>query len=115
MLLFLRARSVSASSFGLSSTSRITLLSMSRLLEVGDGEVEGRPLVHSPFGPDSSAVAVDDTLHGGEADARAFELFTAVETLERAEQLAGVRHVESRAVVADEIDCLATLLFLPES
>ena len=60
-------------------------------------------------------MTINDTQDSGEADARAFELFAAVETLERAEQLAGVSHVESRTVVADEIDCLATLLFLPES
>src|SRR5256714_6544645 len=115
MLLFLRARSVSASSLGLSSTRRITLLSIFRLLEVGECEVEGRPLAHGPFGPDPSAVTVDDTLDGGEADARALELVPAVETLERAEQLSGVCHVEARAVVADEVDGLAPLALPTES
>src|SRR5256714_1303660 len=115
MLLFLRARSVSASSLGLSSTRRITLLSMFRFLEVGEGEVEGRPLVHGPLGPGATPVTIDDALDGGEAYPSALELVAAVETLERAEQLAGVRHVEARAVVADEVDCLATLLLPPES
>src|SRR5437588_5867355 len=115
MLLFLRARSVSASSLGLSSTRRITLLSMFRLLEVGEGEVEGCPLVHGPLGPHPTAVTIDDALDGGEADARAFELVAAVETLERAEQLSGVSHVEARAIVADEVNGLALLALPTES
>src|SRR5256714_1858777 len=115
MLLFLSARSVSASSLGLSSTRRITLLSMFRLLEVGEGEIEGCPLAHGPLGPDPAPVTVDDTLDGGEADARALELFVAVETLERAEKLSGVCHVEARAVVADEVNDLALLALPTES
>ena len=53
-----------------------------------------------------AAVPMYDPLNGGQADAGSLEFFEAVETLERAEELIGVSHVETGAVVADEIDAL---------
>src|SRR2546425_1191465 len=53
---------------------------------------------------------MDDTLHRRQADPCAFELFRAVEPLERAEQLLGVGHVEARAVVPYEVGGRAVLL-----
>ena len=66
-------------------------------------EVERRALADGTFGPDAAAVAMDDPLHRRQADPGALELGLVVQPLERSEQLVGVRHVESRAVVADEV------------
>jgi hypothetical protein len=49
--------------------------------------------------PDAAAVARDQPLHGGEADAGPLELTRQVHTLEGAEQVPGVPHVEAGAVV----------------
>src|SRR2546421_9816967 len=115
MLLFLSARKVRVSSRALSSTIRITLFSMLRLLKACEAEVNGRSLVHRALSPDAAAMPVDDALHGRKADACALELARAVEALKRAEQLIGISHVEARAIVADEIDRLPGALFMPES
>ena len=56
------------------------------------------------FGPDPAAVAADDALDGGEADAGSGELGGGVEALEGGEQLVGEGHVEAGAVVADVVD-----------
>ncbi len=47
-------------------------------------------------------MALDDAADGRQADARTLELVVPVQTLEDAEQLARVAHVEADAVVADE-------------
>src|ERR1043165_2680838 len=107
MLLLRSARRVSASSRGLSSTSRITLLFISPLSGRGQCEVEGRARADLALGPDAPAVAADDALDGRQAHARPPELARAVETLERAEQLCGLGHRETRAVVAGEVEALA--------
>src|SRR5439155_2902318 len=107
MLCFLKARSVSASSSGLSSTSRIARSVIGCLpVLASQSEVERRPAPHRPLRPHAAAMAVHDALHRGEPHARALELGGRVEALERAEQLVGVRHVESRAVVPDEAGTL---------
>ncbi len=54
--------------------------------------------------PDAPAVALDDALHDRQADAGAFIFLRAVQPLEDAEELVGVAHVETGAVVADEIN-----------
>jgi hypothetical protein len=48
-------------------------------------------------------VALDDLLHGRQADAGSLELISRVKPLEHAEQLAGIRHIEAGAVIAHEI------------
>src|SRR5687767_719208 len=110
MLFFLSARSVSASSSSLSSTSRIILLSMSGGLCRSSSEVEGRALQFCAFGPYPAAVLMDNALHGGKADAVACKLGHPVQALERAEQLADEGHIEAGPVVAHEIDGVAVLL-----
>ena len=45
-------------------------------------------------------MAMNNARHGGQADAGAFELSRPMEALERAEEFAGVSHVEARAIVA---------------
>src|SRR3989454_6337151 len=111
MLCFLKARSVSASSSGLSSTRRIARSVMGCLsVLASQGEVERRPAVHRSLRPHAAAMAVHDALHRGESYARALELDGRVEALERAEQLLGVRHVEARAVVPDEAGAVTVAL-----
>ena len=63
------------------------------------GEKESSPPIHRTFCPHTPAVAVDNTLDGGEADAGSFELSGRVNPLECAKEFPGVRHVESGAVV----------------
>src|SRR5438034_4664503 len=97
------ARSVSASSSGLSSTSRMTLLSaMAVVLGALQSEIEGGPSLHRALGPHLAAVSVDDAPHGSQPDAAALEFGRLVEPLEGAEQSIGVGHVEPSTVVADE-------------
>src|SRR5580658_7783630 len=75
----------------------------------GQSEVEGGALVDGGFGPDAAAVAEDDALDDGEADAGAFVLFGSVHPLEDAEEASGVLHLEASAVVAHKINKLLVL------
>ena len=63
-----------------------------------------RPASGRGLGPDLAAVAMDDALRDGEADAVAVEILGAMQALEHAEQLAGKGHVEAGAVVGDDIE-----------
>src|SRR5947209_2305430 len=114
MLLFFKARRVKASSLALSSTSRITLLSISYLLKVREREVEGRSPINRAFSPDAASVPIDDALNSRQANACALEFICGVQALERAEQLVGKRHLEASAIVADEKDCLTVSLLTRE-
>src|SRR5467141_2207467 len=105
MLLLLSARSVRATSSGLSSTSRIfpgfTRASRPAGSGPSQGEVERRSLIDHALGPDPAAVPVDDASDGGEADAGALEVGSGMQSLEHAEQLVRVLHVEAGAVIPD--------------
>src|ERR1043166_7441722 len=70
--------------------------------------------IDCPLGPDSSSVAMNDPLHGGQAHARAFELVRGVKPLKCAEQLIRVGHVETRAIVADKVHLLSIILLGPK-
>src|SRR5207245_7398253 len=72
------------------------------LLEPRQGEIERGALARLSLRPGPAAVAVDDAPDVRQADPRALELLRAMETLEHAEELGGVLHVEADAVVADE-------------
>src|SRR5690606_11631925 len=94
-LLFLRARSVSSSSIGLSSTSRITFsftVATIDSLHLSECKVEGGARVDRSLGPHAPTVAPDDALYRGQTDAGALEFAGAVEALEDAEQLVRVVH-----------------------
>src|SRR5882724_13287645 len=109
MLLFFKARRVSASSMGLSSTRRMLRSSMGVLLgrgmrAAGEREVEGRALINLAVRPDVAAVATHDALDGCEAYAGSLEFPHRVQSLEHAEQLGGIGHVEADSVVAHEVD-----------
>src|SRR5258708_574322 len=79
-----RARSVSFSSYLLSSTSRMSTGPSAGNRRLSDGEEEGRSLAGLAFGPDPPAVPLDDPLHDRQADARPLELVGAVQPLEDA-------------------------------
>src|SRR5579863_1451607 len=110
---FSRACVVSSASDELSSTSRIsTGLGDSKFHLVGrmglfvaivsKSEEERGAATGLGLSPDSAAVTVNDSLHGGQANARAFEFFLAVQTLKHTEQFVGVFRVETHSVVAHE-------------
>ena len=48
-------------------------------------------------------MAVDDPMHGGQANTRTPKIRFRVQPLEWPEQLVGISHIETRAVVTDEI------------
>src|SRR5262245_55530601 len=66
-----------------------------------DGEREGDcgAATNRAVCPDASSVAVDDSLHDCKTQPRSFELIHGVTTLEDAEQLVRITHVEPNAVV----------------
>src|SRR6202162_579869 len=65
-----------------------------------DGEVERCASIDGRLGPDAPAMALDDSLHDGEADTGAFEVLGAMHSLKYAEQLAGVLGIEADAFSA---------------
>src|SRR5205814_9086977 len=105
----LNARSVSVTSSGLSSTSRMTLFEsvMVLLFQV---EEEGRSMSGLGVHPDLAVVPAEDALHDREADARAGKLALVVQALEGAEQPVRVGHVEAHSVVGDKAVLLAVVL-----
>src|SRR5579875_2323487 len=64
-------------------------------------EVETGTVARCTFGPDTTAMALENTVDRGEAYTGAFELPHIVQALKGDEQLLAVLHVETRAVVAD--------------
>src|SRR5712692_6577178 len=101
MLFFLRARRVSASSSGLSSTSR--MVSFVMLLSSSQGEIEGCPVVHGTLGPGATPVPMDDPLHRGQSDPGTRELVHPVQPLKRTKQLIGMGHVKPDPVIAHKV------------
>jgi hypothetical protein len=59
--------------------------------------------VHGGFGPRAPAVPLNDTLHGGQADARSMEFRLGVQPLKRLEQFPALLHVEARAIIPYEV------------
>src|SRR5450755_4005838 len=106
MLFFREARSVKASSSGLSSTSRITCCSWTWMSSsiFREGKGKRSSLSHGSLGPGPTAVAMDNASHRGQANPGARELGRYMQPLKGSEQLANVGHVEAGAVIADEID-----------
>src|SRR2546421_5170451 len=105
----LRLCSASSTSFGLSSTSRISTVwsGMGRLS--CQGKEKRGAAVGLRLGPDTPAVAVDDALRDRQADAGAVIVLGAVQPLEHPKELVGVAHVEADAVVAHKIHGLPAL------
>src|SRR2546422_185752 len=104
----LMAWRVNSTSFGLSSTRRIsTMFSVMSDVSV-ERKGKRRALVDGRLGPDAPAVAMDDALHNWQAHARPVVLVGAVQALEHPEEFADVLHIKAYAVVLDKIDALAT-------
>src|SRR5687768_16360402 len=59
--------------------------------------------VNRTFCPDTSAMPVDDALDSGKPNTGARIIGRAMEALESSEQLIGISHIESSAIIADEI------------
>src|SRR5258708_5811609 len=112
MWFFLNARSVRATSSGLSSTSMIgpSFTRGGSSLGMVKGERESRAAADGAFRPNPAPVPGEDALDGGQADAVALELVRVVQPLERLEQFVRVGGIETGAVVADEVNRPAALL-----
>src|SRR5215212_9497881 len=101
------AERVSSTSWGSSSTSRILLgLAIIPTLDQRKGKVEGSTATHAALRPSVPSVALDNTPDGGQPDAGALELLHAMQPLEHPKEFIYVLHIESHAVVADEVDGL---------
>src|SRR5258706_12525807 len=109
------ARIASSASFGLSSTSRISIVipgenrsascnSFRARVSVRQAEVERRALTRGAFGPDGSRVTLQHALDNGESHARAAELRVGMQALEDSKQPVTVAHVEAHTVVPHEIN-----------
>src|ERR1700739_4469446 len=59
--------------------------------------------IHETLGPHGPAVAVNNSLHGGQANAGAGKFSGGVETLKGAEQAGSVGRIETGAIVAHKI------------
>jgi hypothetical protein len=66
------------------------------------GEIKRCPSIHRRLGPDPAAVAVQDALDRGQADARARKLRGFVQALKGPEQFVRIGRVKPRAVVPDK-------------
>src|ERR1051326_3571937 len=104
MWFFLKACSASLTSFGLSSTSKISMMCSVICPIPCECEVKCRSLIRLRFGPDAPAVALDNTLYQRQTDAVSFVFFGTVQSLEDPEQFVGIAHIKAHPVVFDEID-----------
>ena len=70
----------------------------------GQGEIKSGAAVQFAFAPSFSAMAGDDAADVGQADARAFKIFRAMQPLENAEEFMRILHVEADTSVFYEED-----------
>ena len=73
-------------------------------LNHGKRKVKRRALINSSLCPHTPPVPGKDSLHNGQANSGAWELFLRVKPLKDAEQLVVVTHVEPNTIVANEIN-----------
>src|SRR5882724_7421984 len=100
---FFSARIVSSASVGLSSTSRISTFSNPVILaSCRQREKEGGTFVQLGFGPHPASMAGNQPMNDGKAHPGSGKLLDPVQTLEHAEELVVIAHVEADAVVLDE-------------
>src|SRR5579863_5067676 len=78
------------------------------------GEIHGCALTLAAVGPYLAAMTGHDPVHDGQPDAGTFELIRGMQTLEDAEELLRIAHVEARAVVAHVVHRLISLTERPE-
>jgi hypothetical protein len=72
-------------------------------------KIKGSAVVELPLGPDPAAMPLDNPLHDGQADAGAFEFLLTMQTLEGAEQVAGITLIKPGAVVLDVVNIFLAL------
>src|SRR5581483_477275 len=103
-LCLLRALKVSASSSGLSSTSRMTLLANfgSSASAMSQREVEAGSLLCFTLCPNFAPVPAHDTLNRGQPNPGALEFVGPVQPLKRSEQLVSVSHLKPGPVIPHE-------------
>src|SRR5262245_59607246 len=103
-------RSASSRSSALSSTIRMSTGWLLTMIPIwSEREEECCPLVNDGVRPDPAAMAMDDALHDGQADACALEVLRPMQTLEDSEELVRILHVEPGSVVAHVEDVVAVL------
>src|SRR5271154_3034054 len=59
-------------------------------------------MINLGFSPDFASVFSNDSLHGGQADARALEILLSMKALEGSKKFIGVLRVEPHSIVADK-------------
>src|ERR1700730_1178790 len=100
---WLKAWSASSTSSWLSSTRRTSICLSEFDIGVLQSEMECGAKVGFGLRPDPPTVALDDSLHGRQADTGAFVILGPVQALEDAEQASRVLHVEADSVVPHEV------------
>ncbi len=78
-------------------------------MSLSDGKVNRRPLSFRAFRPDASAMPGDDALDDGQPDAGAGKFFLGVQALEGCEELIGIAHIETGAIVSHIKDAFMLL------
>jgi hypothetical protein len=66
------------------------------------GKKERGATIYIRFGPDFASVFSNDSLDGGQADARALEIFLAMKALEDSKKFIGILGIEAHAIVANK-------------
>src|SRR5512142_2488508 len=74
-------------------------------------DIYRRAFIELALRPYAPAMPGDDALHHGETDSLPLEFFHAVQALEHAEQLVGILHVETRAIVLHVVNKLCFLYY----
>src|SRR6266571_9014541 len=77
-------------------------------------KVERCSLSYRALSPHLTSVSVNNALHGCQSDSGSWELAHIVKTLEGAEKLIGVSHIESDAIVLHKVDVLSILALASE-
>src|ERR1700681_1971337 len=77
-------------------------------------EKESGALIDSRLDPDTATVSRDNSLCCSQTDSGAFKLRILVQPLERCEELVGIRHIESGAVIPNIENGLVALVLVPE-
>jgi hypothetical protein len=77
--------------------------------DLPESKVEGCAFARFAFRPYASAVAMNDALHGGEADSKAPEFLVGMKAMERQEHHLGAGGIKADTVIADEEDGAAVL------
>src|SRR5271168_4658384 len=81
---------------------------------VSQSEKKGGAFIDGCLGPDAAAMSRNDPLYGRQTDSGAFKLRILMQPLKGREELVGVLHIETGAVIHDVENRLVSLSLLPE-